>query len=531
MILLFIVLVLITILQLIFIPTLPPVIMVGVTLIFAGVVVFILELQKRDNAVMTTVIDKYAHGNFLAEAQGKVRLTGSKRQMEVLATLQVTMKDWLYTILLSEIDLTQYAKKLQHNSDNTLEQMAEISKQIELIKTNSHSVALASTDNASVSEEMQSSNDQMSRYSEEYMKITSASLQTIKEGKQTVTQALAGIDVIEEKMNASVTKVNELESLIRAIQDMTTGISNIAEQTNLLALNASIESARAGDAGRGFAVVAGEVTKLASESSEIAEEIRREMASMSKQIETVTTEIHEAVDSTKEIKNSNEDAVKHLDDIVQSAEGMLTFIEKISVSIGEQLTASESLADNVDSLANLAADSEEATIVASKDIDDHKVMTAENAELSGQIQDISSQLNAFVHKFDEAINEELFQTGAELAEVIRKKGVTNDLLAQYSKKTGISEFYITDENGVTTHSNNPLGIGFTIENDPETQAYVFYGILNDPNKKVAQAMTIRDIDGRKFKFIGISRTDQRGIIQLGLSLEDIISFRGQYATD
>lgn len=54
-------------------------------------------------------------------------------------------------------------------------------------------------------------------------------------------------------------------------------VENIASQTNLLALNAAIEAARAGDAGRGFAVVANEVRSLSVNSTELNENIRREI--------------------------------------------------------------------------------------------------------------------------------------------------------------------------------------------------------------------------------------------------------------
>lgn len=54
-------------------------------------------------------------------------------------------------------------------------------------------------------------------------------------------------------------------------------VEQIASQTNLLALNAAIEAARAGDAGRGFAVVANEVRSLSINSTELNENIRREI--------------------------------------------------------------------------------------------------------------------------------------------------------------------------------------------------------------------------------------------------------------
>lgn len=63
------------------------------------------------------------------------------------------------------------------------------------------------------------------------------------------------IEKISSAMKEVMKGLNEIDSLVRTIKD-------ISAKTDLLALNASIEAARAGHAGKGFAIVADEVGRL-----------------------------------------------------------------------------------------------------------------------------------------------------------------------------------------------------------------------------------------------------------------------------
>ena len=76
--------------------------------------------------------------------------------------------------------------------------------------------------------------------------------------------------VIVEEGSESLRK---LMNIARHIFERIGVVQEIARQTDMLAINASIEAARAGTHGRGFAVVAAEVRKLATQSSESANEI------------------------------------------------------------------------------------------------------------------------------------------------------------------------------------------------------------------------------------------------------------------
>lgn len=500
------------------------------SLFWIGVIFFINMRQKKDDVALKVLLEKYAQGNFLAECDQKL-VTGRSRELEsAIMKLQKTMKDWLFNMLQSELDLAKQSHILQSNSDDSLKHMTMIEEQIRTIKHHSHDIAGASMENASVSEELQSANDQMANDSQDYMQVTEETLRTIQTGRSTILEALEGIDVISDKLSNAMNQVIQLEQLFEMIQNMTSGITKISEQTNLLALNASIESARAGEAGRGFAVVANEVTKLADESSRLATDIQGRIREVALSMGSVVSEINASVETTTALKNANNQAVENLNDMVKGAEGMLSFIKNITLSINEQLLATETLASNVDKLAGIAAESERATEEAGKDVEVHRHKMRDNAVLAQTIKGVSNKLNAFVKKFDDALNVELFETGEHLAALMKGKKIDNAFLVEFSKQTGISEFYITNAKGVTVLSNNPMGIGFTIEDNPETQAYPFYAILKNPKHRVAQAMMVRDIDGKVFKFVGLARTDEPGIIQMGLSLDDISKFRGRYAS-
>ena len=77
---------------------------------------------------------------------------------------------------------------------------------------------------------------------------------------------------ITKDVKGSIQKLCEKIENIRGIVE---AMNEISDETSLLSLNASIEAARAGEAGRGFAVVATEIQKLAEQSSDSADIIKR----------------------------------------------------------------------------------------------------------------------------------------------------------------------------------------------------------------------------------------------------------------
>lgn len=127
--------------------------------------------------------------------------------------------------------------------------------------------------------------------------------------------SLEGVKSLSEKLTAAAQNIGTIVDTIR----------HIAGQTNLLALNATIEAARVGDAGRGFAVVAKEVGKLATESQNSSETIRRSTM----EIRTVVDQITPALTRLTGEMSDNKTNFSELSQVAQKENQAILEIFKV----------------------------------------------------------------------------------------------------------------------------------------------------------------------------------------------------------
>ena len=140
---------------------------------------------------------------------------------------------------------------------------------VENILTGSNSIAAASEQMSSTSQEVSQSAYQQAASVEEVSssmeEMVSNIMQNTDNSLEAETIASKAVSAIQEGSNAA-TSMQTIAEKVKIIND-------IAFQTNILALNAAVEAARAGEQGRGFAVVANEVRNLAERSRKAADEI------------------------------------------------------------------------------------------------------------------------------------------------------------------------------------------------------------------------------------------------------------------
>jgi PAS domain S-box-containing protein len=157
-------------------------------------------------------------------------------------------------------------------------------------------------------------------------------------------------EIIDSSKNTLHT-ITELKDKSESIFSIISSIQAITAQTNLLALNAAIEAARAGEAGKGFAVVADEIRKLANNSDDASNEIKKIVELI---IELVSKTVTTVEDSNQKVIEGQEKVKKLIEIITQINESSILLndnMKKIQMSSNEtknisldQTTALEEIA-------------------------------------------------------------------------------------------------------------------------------------------------------------------------------------------
>ena len=213
------------------------------------------------------------------------------------------------------------------------------------------------TSMAAAMEQMTVGISHVSDQSAEVHNVSEHSGELARGGSTAVNELIGEMRRISDSVNLSSETIEALGKESEKISSVVKVIKDIADQTNLLALNAAIEAARAGEQGRGFAVVADEVRKLAERTTKSTGEISGIIGVVQSGIHEAVSRMHSGVSAVANGRARADEAGGTIEKLNESSGKVIASVSDISMAIAEQSSASTEIARRVESIAQLAEES------------------------------------------------------------------------------------------------------------------------------------------------------------------------------
>lgn len=254
-------------------------------------------------------------------------------------------------------------------------------------------------ESAQAMDEMATGIERIAENSVRISTLTNETTALANEGNTTVEKALQQMDMIEQTVEESSIKINDLNKKSAEIDSIVNVITEIADQTNLLALNAAIEAARAGEHGKGFAVVADEVRNLAEESRSSAAKI----ADLIRTIQTDTTHsvkmMNLVTDNVKVGKKVTEESAYKFGHILNSMQTLNPQMEDISATATEFSAQAEQVASAVQHLLENAQHTSAATEEIALSSEEQLAIMEEVSASANSLSQMAESLQQLVIRF------------------------------------------------------------------------------------------------------------------------------------
>lgn len=374
--------------------------MAGVIGLIFGCVIAVLtalsfnrEIKKLQNAT-----HRVADGDF----SEKIKVTRSD-EFGVLETNFNGMMDDVSELIHAVEDksnhILEVAGGISEVAGNTKTTIEQVTQAIDSVAQGAVKQAESTQEANTEVEHLKNSLDETKEYVSGMNGMTEKANEVSTEGIESVKDLIEKSGKTAEKSKVSLEVMNEMVESIDKIFYISDTIADITSQTNLLSLNASIEAARAGEMGKGFAVVADEIRKLADESKESTDEIKKiitEITEKSKLVEStmqenevLQTEQQEAINRTEEI----------FGEIMKQIEMLGSGMERIN-ALNDTMSANKDLVvDKMGTIASVSEQSAAATEEVNASTEQVNVTMEEISEHTETLQAIAKDLMETINRF------------------------------------------------------------------------------------------------------------------------------------
>jgi methyl-accepting chemotaxis protein len=286
-------------------------------LIISGVIYGMVQRMTRPITAAAEFALEVANGNLKMAALVSNRTDEVGTLTRALNSMQSNLRELVGQVMTMTEQLSASSEELSASGEEVANAAEEVGAAIQSVASGAQEQSAQIEEAVTLVQQVVSRINAVSRRSEEMSEGATRAINIIKEGDQSVHQAILQVTNVKQYSSEVAVAVTTLGAKSEKISEIVNLIRNVAQQTNLLALNAAIEAARAGEAGRGFSVVAEEIRALAEESAKATETI----ASIIFEIQ------HNVTDTVTKMTTST----KIVDDSAQAIEETRTIFGQIQV--------------------------------------------------------------------------------------------------------------------------------------------------------------------------------------------------------
>ncbi|MCX6066085.1 MAG: HAMP domain-containing methyl-accepting chemotaxis protein, partial [Chloroflexi bacterium] len=320
-----------------------------------------------------------------------------------------------------------------------------------------------------------------------------ASLQTLLD---MVSQSANNLTLDAEKLATASEQSGEAASQIATtIQQVTLGIIQQSENVSRTAnsvenLNSAIGGVATGAQDQSVAI--GKAAQVATR---------------------INSAISQVTDSAQAVASNSAEAARYSRDGAKTVKETISGMDTIRSKVGLSATKVEAMGARSEEIG--------AIVETIEDIASQTNLLALNATIEAARTEGSGK----------QANEKLAQThlvsvAKMLAELLSRSpdGLSSQELSNLSHRLSVEILSISDADGVIVHSSQPDAIGFRFPETGKGQAAAFRSLLGQNSGVVVQPIMARDDNGKPYLFVGVSRQDKPGIIQIGMPAQELLQF-------